>query len=175
MDPILSKMGNLALFYVQRSMDDEIVMYRAKREGNVLNPPYVDLFWTNVEALHTQQEVGAKAQEMFFGCKVRKQGIGKYDMLVNAMPDKLLTIHLRKSGKCVVKTVINNKESHLQKIYVEMTTTSLGLPTVKHLLVYGKHKDIIECETIHVTEEMRQRFDVTNFLPSFTSLLTGGN
>lgn len=157
-----NRLGPNGLFYIQRSIDRQIVVYEAKRIKNALVAPLVDLYWSNLDQPR-RGKVGAKAQEIFFGVKARKIGTGKYQMVVNAFPAKSITVHLRKSGRCVAKTVIDGKEAKLHRIYVEMSSR-MGLPTVDAMWLYGTHKDENVKEKINVTPEMRSRFDVSSLV-----------
>lgn len=154
------------LFFIERSMDKDIVAYQTQREGNVLVPPFVDIFWTEINKLRRKEVVGSTAQALFFGLKVLKEGPGHYKMLVNAIPNRIIHIKLKKSGKCVAKTIVNNKECRLLKIYVQLRKGSLKIPEVESLWVYGIHKHDLISEKLLIDDEMRKKFDISNFLPS---------
>lgn len=167
-DIIEAQFGNTVLFYIERSMDTQMVVYQANRKNNSLIEPYVDMFWTSSHKPNYREEVGTTAQEVFFGVKVRKVRVGVFQMLVNAMPKKIISIHLRKNGSCIAKTTINNKESRLVKIYAEMSRGAI--PTVLRLFVYGIHKNDLVCEQILIDDNMRKQFDVTKFIPLWSGI-----
>ena len=86
-------------------------------------------------------------------------------MIINAMPDRVVHVQLKKSGACVAKAPINGKESRIIKIYAKMTST-LGIPNCEYLILYGVHKKTLVWEEIQIDEETRKKFDLSNFLPS---------
>jgi hypothetical protein len=164
--------GGELLFYIEFSIFSQLVVYEAIRTKDVLTDPYVNLHWTSPDALHTRDTVGKNARDVFFGFKVNKHKVYNditdkkkyhfvYQMLVAAMPDNLITIHLRKSGKCSAKATIDGKEARIIKIYVEMKGI---IPTVECLHIYGVHKGVIVVDHIVVDSEMRKKF--SHFVPS---------
>jgi hypothetical protein len=167
LEEVKAVLGNNVLFFIERSLDNDIVIYEAVREGNMLAEPLVDIFWTSQKDFKRKDPVGKKAQELFFGLKARKMGSGKYQMIVASMPKKIINIHVKPSGRCIAKAVIAKKEARVIKIYVEMSTRGpLNVPTVDALHIYGYHKGVVIPEKIDVDDEMRKRFDVSNFIPN---------
>jgi hypothetical protein len=164
-DNIMSILGNSTLFYIERSLDREIVAYEAVRKGSILSHPFVDVYWTNSERLGKRESVGDRAKELFFGIEVKKTE-NKYKMFIASLPTKIITLHLKKSGAVVAKTVIDGKEAKVIKIFVNMDSTALGLPMVTSLTVYGEHKKRIVQEEIEITDDIRNKFDVSSFLPN---------
>lgn len=162
-------LGQTTLFYIERSLDSEIVVYEANRSGNILNPPFVDLYWTNYLALNKREVVSTKAQELFFGVKVKKED-GKHKICMAALPSKIITLHLKKNGSVVAKTVINGKEAKIYKIFANMETKGI-LPVVTSLTIYGEHKKQLVSEEMDITEDIRDSFDVSSFLPSLSDFV----
>lgn len=163
-DHMLAALGAKTLFYVARSIDKEIVVYEARRKGDVLTDDYVDVHWSREDEPQRREVVSQKAQDTFFGATVEKDGT-KYKMSISALPSKLITIHLKKSGAVVAKTVINGQESRVKFIQVDFENTGL-IPEVVSLTVHGEHRKVPVSESIELTEAIRGRFDVTSFLPN---------
>lgn len=158
---IRTVLGDRVLFHVERSTDNHVVIYEALREGNVLNPPFVDLYWSKKRSLSTRSEVGSKAREYFFGIKARKKSLGKYDMIVAAIPSRMIHVSLKKSGKCVAKTVIEGKMCKMDRILLTMGEMSaFGIPYVDEITVFGTFNGAEVSETIVVTEEMKKKFSL---------------
>jgi hypothetical protein len=166
-DKVMDVLGKNCLFYVERSIDREIVVYEAKRDGTVLNSPFVDNYWTNINLLHKREAVSKRANSLFFGVEVKKQK-HQYKMYIYAIPTKIITLHLKKSGKTVAKSIINGKEAKIFKIYVNIENSSSLIPVVTSLTIYGEHKKRIVSEEIKITDDIRNRFDVSSFLPNLS-------
>ena len=163
---IMTVLGQSTLFYIERSLDREIVVYEANRKGNILSHPFVDVYWTNTGLLSKRESVSDKAKELFFGVKVKKDN-SKYKMYISSLPSKIITLHLKKSGKVIAKSVVNGKEAKIYKIYVKIEkSTTLGIPVVTSLTVYGEHKKRLVSEEMEITDDIRNRFDVSSFLPN---------
>ena len=172
LDRIRKIHGKLILFIIERSMDDEIVVYHALRQGNTLVGPKVDCFWLNKADLKKPEEMSAKAKELFFGADVKIIG-GKYKMVVASCPQKVITLHLRKSGAVVAKTLLKNKESivdHLS-VVIEQPST-LSIPQATSMTIHGTHNKDPVSQRIPITEEMRSKFDISSFLPGVSQLWT---
>lgn len=159
---VISLLGETCLFYIERSIDRDIVVYNATRNGNILVHPFVETYWSDWSNLKKHEEVSDKAKELFFGLKYRKHE-GKHEIAINSLPKKKITLHLRKSGRVVAKTIINNKEAKIMKIFIDMTKNSFGIPEVDCLIVYGMHKNQIVSEKIIITDEIKNRFNVSAF------------
>ena len=159
---LMSLLPKQTLFYVERSFDTDLVVYEAVRSGNVLLAPFVDLYWTNMDNMMKREAVSQKAQDMFFGFQIKKEGT-KYKICIAALPSKVITLHLKKSGAVIPKAIIDGKESTVLRIYVQCTTPKVGIPTVSSLTIYGEHKKLPVSEEVVVTDEMREQFDITSF------------
>lgn len=163
---VMTVLGQSTLFYIERSLDRDIVVYEANRKGNILSHPFVDVYWTNTGLLSKREPVSDKAKELFFGVKVKTDN-SKYKMYISSLPSKIITLHLKKSGKVVAKSVVNGKEAKIYKIYVKIeNSTTLGIPVVTSLIVYGEHKKRLVSEEMQITDDIRNRFDVSSFLPN---------
>ena len=164
------------LFYVGRSFDRQVVAYRAVRTVvGQLEPPFVEMYWTSIDSLHTVRDnVSEKTKELFFGFKIIRKG-SQYKMCINALEEKNITLHLKKSGRVTAKAIIAGKEATICKIYVmfQKPQSSLGIiPTAISIDIYGIHRGAEVTESIPITDEMRSRFDVRSFLPKFNSLFS---
>jgi hypothetical protein len=157
------------LFYIERSIDTDIVVYEADRHGNTLQGNCVDIFWTDSEDINKREDVSQTAQDLFFGVRIEKEQKGTYKMCLAAMPSKIMRIHLKKSGKVVAKTIIDGKEARIFKIYAQMSETT-RIPSVDSLTIYGEHKKELVCETLEITDEIRKRFDVKNLIPGMQTI-----
>jgi hypothetical protein len=152
-----------ALFLIENPSDTRIVMYQAERKDDILLFPYVTNFYT--EDFKTKEKVDPIIQEKFFGCVSAKiPNKSKYNMTINALPDKIITVHLKKSGKCVAKTILNGLECKLIKIYVESKIENKipKLGTYFHL--YGIHKKKLIIQKILIPEDLKNKLGVTSFV-----------
>lgn len=162
--------GHTILFYIERSMDSEIVVYKAQRQGNNLVNAKVTCFWSNLKNLEAVDEVSEKAQDIFFGSNVKKID-NQYKMVVTAYPNKVISLHLKKSGKVLAKAIIKGKEAKLEKLYIKIEQPStLSLPQATAMVIYGIHKKGERVrEKLEVTEDIRRKFDISSFLPGVGS------
>jgi hypothetical protein len=165
MDRYRAYFGKNFLFVIEKSCDSNIIVYEAYREKDKLVEPYVDCFWTDKKKLTHVEQMTDYTKQRFFAVKVRPTDRkSKYDMVVVSIPSRLIKIHLKKSGKCVAKTIIDGKEATLLSIFLNVTVNSLGIPNnISSIKVSGKHKLQMVNETIEVTDEMRSQFDMSLF------------
>lgn len=161
------------LFYIERSIDTEIVVYRAKREGNKLARGGVEVHWSDCTDLEKKVELSKQALDMFFGVEcVKTPNASTYDMSISAMSDRMITLHLKKKKNMVVaKAVLDGKQARLLKIRVNIDKSILGIPNVYSLVAYGLHKGEVVEETIEVTKEIRGRFDMASLVSKLPMLL----
>lgn len=162
-DTVLNTIGDGCLFFIELSSDKQIVVYEANRVGNVLKEPFVDVYWSNFKNLTDREELSEKVKRLFFGVQVKIEK-GLYKMFIASLPSKIVTLHLKTSGKVVAKSIINGKEARVYKIFVNVNNSILGLPVVKSLIIYGEHKKRLVSEEIHITDNIRKKFDMSNLV-----------
>jgi len=171
-DVTLEALGSKhTLFYIERNIDDAIVVYQAMRlEGkNNLVAPYVKIYWSSHSSPSDQEPVSQKAQDMFFGVTVRKEP-KQYHMCVAALKQHKISLHLKSSGEVVAKAVIDGKESRLTKIAIHMSSSII--PKVHHLTIHGMHKNQDVMQEITVTTDMMKQFDLKEWIPKFSDFLS---
>ena len=165
-DSVFTSFGGKTLFFIERSIDSRIIVYEACRKDKKLVSPLVTVNWSDLKHLDQRQDVEKKLQDLLFGVKVQKvvNEVGKYNMVLNGLPERLIVIQLKKNGNCVAKTILNGKSCKLIKVYTSMTNSTI--PSVLGFDVYGHHKNEIIKEFIPVDDEMRKKFNYKNFIPS---------
>ena len=158
--------GEGVLFTVSRSIDDDLVVYKAVRHGNSLIEPFVDTYWTKKKNLKSQESMSDKAKRMFFMPTVKLFPEG-YRLVVKALPDRVLTLHLKKSGKVLAKGIISGKQARIENVHVEVSTEASLLPKVEYVLITGTHKHEQISEKVPVSASFQEQYDVSSFLPQF--------
>ena len=157
---IRKRLGNHLLFYIQRSIDSYGIVYRAVRQNDVLVPPFIDISWIDLNNFQ-QLELHETLKTSLFGftCQQEKHGIYNVRMNIN---NRSFKIHLKKSGACVAKGVIDNKMSKITHMYVDMHRNALSIPVVTGLTLYGVHKKRPVSEYMEITESMRNQVQIQN-------------
>jgi hypothetical protein len=136
MDKYRRAFGANLLFVIERSLDQDVVVYRAQRpkaDGKLVDP-FVEVFWTKQNDLAYRKRVSELALTHMFGARVEPQA-NRYKMVIKALPDQLITLHLKKSGKTVAKTVLNHQETRLDRVFVDVSVAS----GITGLTAYGVH------------------------------------
>jgi hypothetical protein len=154
------------IFTVEKSTDKkEVVVYEAIRVQNALADPFIDIFWKKTGD-SKKHPISVMAIAMFFGFTIRQEK-NVYVMSVNALPHRLITVHLKKSGDVVAKTVIDGKESRLERIVINLDGTGL---MAESMTVHGVHKHQPVQEVIAVTSSMKSKFiSSISSLPNLSS------
>jgi formamidopyrimidine-DNA glycosylase len=148
---------------VENPIDPRIMIYSADRVDKKLVNEMVTNYIIDPKHVHKKNTV---TEKKLLSCTVQKiKGKAKYQLLFHSMPNQIITIHLKKNGKCVAKSILDGKECTLQKIFVELTKNRLGLPQLgEHIILYGTHHKQLICEKVKILDSVKQQFGLTSFL-----------
>lgn len=157
--------NNNFLFYVEAInnsiLQDYVVCYEAVRVGDKLKEPFVKTFWKHIETGEISH-MSRLHSELFFGACVTKDGL-RYKMKIKSFPERVITIHLKKSGSVVAKSRVDGKESRIKYIKVFTEKSFLGIPKVVSCTLFGVHKKKDVKENIIFTESQKSRFNINLF------------
>ena len=168
--PVIASVAGNELFYIERSSDQDVVVYRALRKGNVLYSPFIDIYQSNTKDRTYRKDIPENMRNTYFGATVTPSG-KTYNMIISAMPSKPITLHLKKTGTVIAKTTVNGKEARIHKIRVQIDNM-IGIPTVRSLTIHGEHKKKMYTESMDISEFIRN-FDVSKIIPDFLSSFIG--
>ena len=124
------------LFFVERSMDSEVVVYNASCINGEME---INAHWTKADNLDHTEDIGQQAMKIFYASRLRKVPNTKnYQMLIAALPKRIVNLCIRESGRVAPKIVLNDakgnkKECTILKIYVTMRQELVG---------YSKYRQI---------------------------------
>lgn len=161
----IDKHGDHVLFCITRDTDSSMVVYKALRYDNILMEPFAECFRSNTSDYRRDSEISDTMKALFFGSQTSQVTKAVFQMMINAFPGKVITLHLKKSGRVVATMDIDGAhDALLQTIHVRMGRTMLGMPDVVAVELFGLHKKTKApvSETINVTDDMRKSVDVTS-------------
>ena len=152
---IFQRVGKECLFFIERNIDDHLVVYKSCRKGTgkAVEISAIDSYWTTEADALQREDISENAMLYFYNSQIRRQTRSMYEMIVTSLPNKLIRLYLRKDGGVTAKSNINGKEAILQKIFINISNM-----TVNGIWVYGTFNGQQECERIEITEEMTKTF-----------------
>lgn len=156
------------LFRITVNISDEnrCVLYRYHRLGTSLEPPYVSTaFYAKGLGIFTDVDSASDSVKNFMNTiaepKVQPGEGRRYKMIINGLPGKLFTIHLKKSGAVVAKTVLSGKESRVTEVRV--TCDDGTIPDVVGIDIHGIHQGNQIHESVELTPELKKILDFRNY------------
>lgn len=155
--------GNGFLFTITRSTDTSSVVYRAVRMGNVLLDPVVEMFRSCTVDPTKRSELPETMKTLFFGVQTQQVSHAIYNCVLNALPDYVIRMHLKKDGRVVPFIDIDNQcDLQLVKLHVTVVKTLVGIPDVRsvEIVAYDKKSKKQVSKIIDVTEDMRKTINV---------------
>jgi hypothetical protein len=164
---VMSTLPPSTLFYIERSIDTDIVVYEAVRVGNTLQAPYVASYHTTSERPTVRTTLAATPLASLLECMVHKEG-PRYKMALAVLPSRTLSLHIRKvPGVVHAKTKLHHTECRLLKIYIEMTQ-QFGIPTgITSVTAYGQQDQLFFTEEIPVAQLALPSFDLASLFTGF--------
>jgi hypothetical protein len=161
----LNKLGEHALFIVERNFDTQIVVYQAELspDGDLKG---VRSYWTYANNLSDQSPMGEVAKNLFYGVTLKKVNRGLYQMRLACIPDQqdedmLINLHIKKTKRVVPKVTIDGRECTLLKIYTDLTRIP---PSLNGLWVTGRFKDEPVSKQVNVDRNVIDQFDFSSFM-----------
>jgi hypothetical protein len=164
----LTKIGDNALFIVERNFDSQIVVYTIELTPNKRDIKGVTSYWTYYDNLADRSPMGDAAKNMFYGVTIQPVKLGVYTMRLSCIPEDddsmVIYLHIKKNGKVVPKVMISDedgeKECTLLKIYTDLTRIP---PRLNELWVMGTFKDKILTKKLNIDSNMMTQFDFSSF------------
>jgi hypothetical protein len=164
-EQMIESLGNNTVFIIERSMDEEVVVYQAliddKKEMTGMN-----MFWTKGGNWAEREPVGEKAKALFYGIQKERIKRGHFRILLNCFqtdPEnpRFIDIHIKKSGAVVAKGKINNKLCTLQKVVVDY---QMFPPKMNAMSVCGTFKGEKVVESIPINQDLVSQIDLSGIL-----------
>ena len=127
------------LFYVQRSKDQNTVIYELNKDesGKLIEDDPIRVFWVKYEDDSSTSSLSFLQRRYAYGVDVtKKEDEYKLKFSVFKKRDAYLRFD-EESGNYYVYTTINKKKAVLQKIFVEITGGSFMIPKIGMVDFYG--------------------------------------
>lgn len=162
---VLKAVGRDALFVIERSLDDNLVVYTADHNESSKTIRGCDMYWIKAHNASDRCPMSAQAKEVFYRAEIEpsKNKKNRYIMTVTAIPGKPIELQYTKKGKIVPKVVIGGVKRTLRKVFAEVAV--LPIPNLSKLTVFAVGKDGTEyTEEIPITQGMRDSIDVSMFI-----------
>lgn len=167
---LLTKNKNLVILFT-RTCDDTIISYNALRTGNVIVPPLLEVVQSSLQNLNEQKAVHPVLYESFYQLTSHKQMTkSTYDCKIAAMPDRKFTLRLKKSGKTCAEMHIDGNDAVLICVHMDVNFNGV-IPELRSFKLIGVSKATKKqvVENIHVTNEMRGRFNMTKLFKAYVA------
>lgn len=167
MDELRGFVGPSFLFGIYRDGDvNNVIVMSAVRENDQLTDPVVERRYIKCQENFRTVPIPSVLDNLFT-VNHRQVSRSTYQMVVGAMPNHIITLKLKKSGKVIPYTTINGQDMvPLDGLHVKMKSNTL-LPDVEHVRIVGTDGSV---ETITVTDEMKELVGARNIVQS---LITG--
>lgn len=154
---------NRLLFYIQRSTDDQIIVYEALRKGDKLVAPYVANYWSKENSPEFKEDIDKTLKDLFFGIDIVPDG-KRYKMKIKACPTQL-SLRLNTNGTVLAKSImdmningeIKQVECRIFKIYMDCEYY-MNMPCPTSITVYGTHKTSVVCKKFPVNQQTRESY-----------------
>lgn len=165
------KFPNL-MFFVSKECDFNVVLYDTMKRENNLSSSICNYTRVNLENLDAKGLPLAQVlQENFYGLSEPiKVGEGMYKTSMHALPERTLTIKLKK-GKCNLFGEVGNSKNAMLICVHLFVDFSFGIPQLNHLTIIGiddKTRKIVE-EPVPVTSDMLKKFDISQIVKTYLS------
>lgn len=145
------------LFYVSREPDDVLYVYTANRQGDKLEPPYVDITTCNLSNVEgTTEPITTFLKDKFFGMTVPASDITNCSMI--SIPNRRLKMCLKKEKHRVTMTTtafsqftnngkvydVSLDNAEIYNVHMFVTYNAVGIPDVTklHINVRAPFKEI---------------------------------
>jgi hypothetical protein len=157
------------LFYIQRNIDDEIVVYEADiRDRDIVG---VKMTWSSLKNLSERTPVSAEARRAFYEVYVKPHPTKKHCALLHckllSQPVELILKRKKHTdGRkgpiyVVAKYPIQQKECRVKRVYTDITTFP---PSMNGLWINAYFNDEVISEQMAVDNSLIEGVDLTRFL-----------
>ncbi len=137
--PVTQKTKEL-LFYIQRNHNSNTIVYNANFDnvGNLIDHKPIDVFWIRYDEQGQRMELRTIEKMFAYGveCKKIKNKENQYKVKLVAKKDKEIILIQHDKFKATVYTMINNKLSSLNHLYIQADNSGMW-PSVKYIELFG--------------------------------------
>ena len=134
------------LFYIQRNHNANTIIYDANfdEKGVLISDEPIDVYWRRYDEQGQRMELRTIEQWYAYGVDCKKDNSNlNYKVGLVAEKDKEFWLNQTSAFKAVLVTLINNKLSELEHMYIFADNSGIW-PKVKYIELFGK--DIITNE-----------------------------
>lgn len=168
---IQQKVSTDILFAIERNIDEDVVVYQAVLSADKTELVGFKIWWTKLGNHAHHEEVSDRAKDIFYDVEIHRVKRGLYRIQLRCLKNDadsptepyFIDIHIKKSGKCVPKSIIAGKECTLRKIYADLTKLP---PTINGMWVHGTFNGEHVSEKIAINPNLIERVDIASFMPS---------
>ncbi|MDA3904806.1 MAG: DUF4833 domain-containing protein [Bacteroidales bacterium] len=129
------------LFYIQRNHNKNTIVYTANfdKEGNLIEDKPIDVYWIRYEEDGRRMELREIEKIFAYGVKSSKIETTNNQYKIKLVADEKRDLLLVQQApfKAVVHTLINNKPSQLNHLYIFADNSGFW-PKVKYIELFGK-------------------------------------
>lgn len=129
--------GSQGLFFIQRSINDNIVQYdvHCTSEGDLQSPEPIHVYWVLENG--DREELSSIQKQLAYGVSSQREvGNNHYEFVLTALKDRKIAVKRTADGYRAV-VLINGVESVLERVYVECTENFFGMPNVLYIDLFG--------------------------------------
>lgn len=135
------------VFFISRSCDDKVCVYKGIRLGNKLLNDMIVPHFCHLETLSKMETVAASLVKNFFGARTTITQDG-YKCVVQALPQREMTIKLE-NAKVVSSALLNfsteidgqlvtlDVVANMFALHMNLTFNSIGIPDLKDITIHG--------------------------------------
>jgi len=143
------------LFIIERSKNKNIVVYEAKlaAEGKLDTNYPIEAYWLDIDPAYVaanrkkgimtdRSELNMIESKFAYGLSVQPTGKeNEYKVTLVAVPSRTIILHIDADGEPKARIIIDGKECHFKKIYVDSTDRFMMTPKVNFVELHGVHFD----------------------------------
>lgn len=162
------------MMYISRSSDFSIVTYSAVRKDRTLHHQVANIRSHDLSEGKDTGPVSQTLVDNFFGFNELTPVPDKqhhFATSIKSMPDRKLTIQVKRKKTHVLTDINGVSDCVLLNVHIHLTMHALAIPTLHKMVLTGIDKRTKQyCqETIPVTPEMTQSFDLTSILAMYSA------
>ncbi len=127
------------LFYIQRNMNSNTIVYDANiKDGKIDPDKALNIYWIRYTEKSQKKDLGYLERVLAYGAEAKATDYDKDVYIIHfaASKKRTATFFIDESGQAIALMNINGKKSRLSKIFVQAEETS-WLPKVKYVDITG--------------------------------------
>jgi hypothetical protein len=126
------------LFYLQRSMNSNTVVYAANLDpGGTIDPQNpLNVFWRRYNNEGERRPLNFFERVLAFGARIAEAHAGEYDAYVAGYPERKFTVEMDKSGTPIAVVRMGEHLARLMAVYVKMEGSAF-IPTIISADIFG--------------------------------------